>query len=271
MAPPELRDSLLAIEGRVAVLTMNRPDVRNELTGTRLAEEIIQVAGWINGCDRISVLVLTGAGAAFSAGGNIRHMLEREEGSYGGDVPTVQTKYRQGLQRMARALVALEVPLIAALNGPAAGTGFDLALLCDIRLAATTAKVSESFLSLGLISACGGGWLLPRLVGWQRAAELIFSARTLEPEEALSLGLFLEVLDPEDLPGRARELAASVAAGPPQALRLTKRLMRQGQHLGFHDYLDFAAAAQGMCHNSADHIEAVTAFLEKRPPSFEGH
>jgi enoyl-CoA hydratase/carnithine racemase len=270
MTPPELHDSVLSVEGRIAVLTLNRHEVRNELTGTKLAAEIAQVAEWINRDERISVLVLTGAGTAFSAGGNVKHMLEREHGGFGGDVYAVQGKYRQGIQHMARGLHALEVPSIAAVNGAAVGAGFDLACLCDIRIGSTEARVAESFITLGLIPGDGGGWLLQRLVGWQRAAELSFSGRTLEAEEALRLGIFLEVVEPDDLLARARELAASFAARPPQAVRLTKRLLRYAQRMEFRDYLDVCAMAQGMCHNTADHVEAVTASLEKRPPSFEG-
>jgi enoyl-CoA hydratase/carnithine racemase len=270
MTPPELQDSILSIEGRIAVLTMNRHDVRNELTGTRLAAEIAQVAEWINRDERISVLVLTGEGSAFSSGGNVKHMLNREHGCFGGDVHAVQGKYRQGIQHMAQAIYALEVPSIAAVNGPAIGAGFDLAGLCDLRIGSTEARVAESFLNLGLIPGDGGGWVLQRLVGWQRAAELSFSGRMVEAAEALALGIFLEVVEPDDLLARARELAASFAARPPQAVRLTKRLLRYAQRMEFRDYLDVCAIVQGMCHNTEDHIEAVTAFLEKRPPSFTG-
>ena len=269
MTPPELTDSVLSVEGRIAVLTMNRHDVRNELTGTRLAAEITQVAEWINRDERLSVLVLTGEGTAFSAGGNIKHMLEHD-GSFGGDVYAVQARYRQGIQRMARAMHALEVPAIAAVNGPAIGAGFELACMCDVRIGSTQARLAESFLTLGLIPGDGGGWLLQRLVGWQRAAELSFSGRTVEAEEALRLGILLELTEPDDLLARARELAASFAAKPPQAVRLTKRLLRHAQRMDFADFLEVCAMAQGMCHHTADHTEAVTAFLEKRPPSFEG-
>ena len=270
MTPPELHDSVLSIEGRIAVLTMNRNEVRNELTGTKLAAEIAQVAEWINRDERVSVLVLTGEGLAFSAGGNVKHMLEREHGSFGGDVYAVQGKYRNGIQHMVRAMHALEVPAIAAVNGAAVGAGFDLACMCDVRIGSTEARVAESFLTLGLIPGDGGGWLLQRLVGWQRAAELMFSGRMVAADEALRLGIFLEVVEPDDLLARAREIAASFAARPPQAVRLTKRLLRYAQRMEFGDYLDVCAMAQGMCHNTQDHLEAVTAFLEKRPPSFEG-
>ena len=268
--PPELTDATLEIEGRVATLTLNRHDVRNELTGTHLAAEICEIAEWINREEGISALILTGDGTAFSAGGNIKHMLDRAHGTFSGDVYTVQNRYRQGIQRMARAMHALEVPAIAAVNGAAVGAGFDLACMCDVRIAASTATVGETFVNLGIIPGDGGGWLLQRLVGYQRAAEMTFSGRTLGAEEALAIGIFLEVTEPGDLMARARELAASFAAKPPRVVRLTKRLLRSAQKMEFSEFLDFCAVVQGMCHNTEDHLEAVSAFLEKRPPVFQG-
>jgi enoyl-CoA hydratase/carnithine racemase len=269
-APPELTDATLEIEGRVATLTMNRHDVRNELTGTHLAAEIVAVAEWINREEAISVLVITGAGTAFSAGGNIKHMLDRAHGTFSGDVYEVQNRYRQGIQRMALAMHALEVPAIAAVNGAAVGAGFDLALMCDVRIAADTATVGETFVNLGIIPGDGGGWLLQRLVGYQRAAEMTFSGRTLRADEALAIGIFLEVTGPDDLMARARELAAGFAGKPPRVVRLTKRLLRSAERMAFPDFLDLCATVQGMCHNTEDHLEAVSAFLEKRPPVFQG-
>jgi enoyl-CoA hydratase/carnithine racemase len=267
--PPELHDSLLEIEGRVAILTLNRPDVRNELTGTALAAEIVAVVDWINRDERVSALIVTGAGSAFSGGNNPRHMLD-SDGSPAGDVYAMQRRYRHGTQRVALAMQALEVPAIAAINGPAIGAGFDLACLCDVRIAASTAKLGETAITLGIVPADGGGWLLQRLVGTQRAAELTFSGRLLDADEALRLGLLLEVIDPSDLEGRARELAAGFAAKAPRAVRLTKRLLKAAQKMEMAEYLDLCALMQGMCHETDDHMEAVSAFLEKRSPNFAG-
>jgi enoyl-CoA hydratase/carnithine racemase len=266
---PDLIDSTLLIDGRVVTLTLNRDDVRNELTGTRLAAEITAVAGWINATDEVSVLVITGAGAAFSAGGNVKHMAARS-GSFGGDVAAVQEKYRRGIQRMALALHRLEVPAIAAVNGPAIGAGFDLACFCDLRIAAERASFGETFLNLGIIPGDGGAWILQRLVGYPRAAELTFSGRVFDADEAHLLGLLLEVVPADALAGRAAALAAAIAAKPPQALRLTKRLLTAARRQDLPDFLDLCAVFQGICHNSADHREAVTAFLDKRSPVFRG-
>ncbi len=266
---PELHDALLSLEGRVATLTFNRDDVRNELTGTRLVDDIENVVNWINANEAVSVLVMTGAGKAFSAGGNVKHMLHRE-GTFGGDVYAVQKQYREGIQRIPLAMHRLEVPSIAAMNGAAVGAGFDLACMCDIRIAASSSAMGETFINLGIIPGDGGAWFLQRLIGYQRAAELTFSGRVLSAEDALSLGIVLEVVDGGALLARAHELARSFAAKPPQALRLTKRLMKSAQRQELADFLEHCAVFQGMCHNTGDHIEAVASFIEKRPPQFSG-
>jgi enoyl-CoA hydratase/carnithine racemase len=266
---PQLADAVLTIEHRVAVLTLNRDDVRNELTGTRLVDDIEQTVAWINREESIAALVLTGAGKAFSAGGNIKHMRNRE-GSFGGDVYEVQKRYREGIQRLPLALDRLEVPSIAAINGPAIGAGFDLACMCDMRIASPQATMAESFVNVGIIPGDGGAWLLQRLVGYQRAAELTFSGRAIQAQEAKELGIVLEVVDGIALMDRAMELARSFASKPPQALRLTKRLMKAARRMELPDFLDHCAVFQGMCHNTEDHIEAVASMLEKRPPQFSG-
>ncbi|MFB9985073.1 enoyl-CoA hydratase-related protein, partial [Mesorhizobium kowhaii] len=132
---PKLIDSKLEVSDRVALLVLDRDDVRNELTGTGLIDDIVQTVDWINGGAAVSVLVVTGAGKAFSAGGNVKDMRDRK-GSFAGDVYEVQDRYRRGIQRIALATHRLEVPVIAAVNGAAIGAGFDLATMCDIRIAA---------------------------------------------------------------------------------------------------------------------------------------
>lgn len=269
-APLQLTDARVSVDGRIATLTMNRDDVRNELTGTRLVDDIVETVDWINTDDSISVLILTGAGKAFSAGGNVKHMLNRE-GSFAGSVYEVQKKYREGIQRVALALHRLEVPSIAAVNGPAIGAGFDLACLCDLRIASSAAQMGETFVNLGIIPGDGGAWLLQRVVGYQRAAELTFTGRVFGADEALAMGLVLSVSEPAELLSQARELASKIAEKPPQALRLAKRLMKHAQRQELPDFLELCAVFQGICHNTGDHLEAVAAFLEKRAPKFVGN
>lgn len=266
---PPLHDARLTLDNRIATLTLDRDDVRNELTGTRLVDDIVQTVEWINRTPEVSVLILTGAGKAFSAGGNVKHMLHRE-GAFAGDVYEVQNRYREGIQRMPLAMQALEVPSIAAVNGPAIGAGFDLTCLCDLRLASTDARFGETFVNLGIIPGDGGAWLLQRAVGYQRAAEMTFSGRIIDARQALEYGLVLAVHAPDALHAEAQALAATIAAKPPRALRLTKRLMQQAQRQELPDFLQLCAAFQGMCHNTEDHIEAMSAFLDKRSPAYTG-
>ncbi len=259
---PQLTDALLDVSSRVATLTLNRHDVRNALTGTGLIEDIINVAEWINRCDEVSVLVITGAGSAFSSGGNVKDMADRG-GDFAGDVAEVATRYRRGIQRIPLALQQVEVPIIAAVNGPAIGAGFDLANMADIRIASEKAKFGETFLNLGIIPGDGGAWFMQRLIGYQRAFELTLSGRIVGAAEAREIGIVLDVVAPEELMSRAGEIAARFAAQPPKAVRLTKRLMKMAQRMELKDFLDLSAAFQGMCHNEPEHLDAVRKMLEK--------
>lgn len=266
---PKLKDCTLTLEDRVAVLTFQRDDVRNALTGTALTEDIITTVNWVNGEDRVSVLVLTGAGSAFSSGGNVKEM-QSQSGTFEGSPVQVQDKYRRGIQQIPLVLHKAEVPVIAAVNGPAIGAGFDLANMCDIRLASTRAKVGETFINLGITPGDGGAWFMQRLMGYQRAAELTFTGRVVEAAEALKLGIFLEVLEPEELMPRTMELARQIASKPPVTLRLTKRMMKLAQRSDLPDFLDLCACFQSLAHHTDDHIEAVNAFLDKRDPHYKG-
>jgi enoyl-CoA hydratase/carnithine racemase len=260
---PRLKDSQLVLNQRIATLTLNRDDVRNALTGTALIDDIVAVARWVNHCDEVSVLLITGAGSAFSSGGNVKDMAERG-GDFAGNVAEVATRYRQGIQRIPLALHDVEVPIIAAVNGPAIGAGFDLANMADIRIASEKARFGETFLNLGIIPGDGGAWFMQRQIGYQRAFELTLSGRIIDAAEALALGIALEVVPPADLLTHAMAHAARFAAQPPKALRLTKRLMKQAQRMELKDFLDVCAVFQGMCHNEPEHLEAVRRFLERQ-------
>ncbi|MDY0072739.1 MAG: enoyl-CoA hydratase-related protein [Thauera sp.] len=260
MKLPQLTDALLSVEAGVACLRLNRDDVRNALTGTALIDELCAVAAWVNQCEAVSCLIITGEGAAFSSGGNVKDMAERA-GDFAGDVAEVEARYRRGIQRIPLALQAVEVPIIAAVNGPAIGAGFDLANMADVRIAATRAKFGETFLNLGIIPGDGGAWFLQRLIGYQQAFELTLSGRVIDAAEALRLGVVLEVVADDQLMTRAHELAARFAAQPPKAVRLTKRLMKMAQRMELKDFLDLCAVFQGMCHNEDEHLAAVERML----------
>ena len=263
---PSLTDATLDVQEGVATLTFQRDDVRNALTGTALAEDIVRTSEWVNGNDDVSVLVLTGAGSAFSAGGNVKEMEERR-GIFSGAPFEIQERYRRGIQQISLALHRTEIPTIAAINGPAIGAGCDLACMCDLRIASTRAVLGETFVNLGIISGDGGSWFLQRLIGYQRAAELTFTGRLLSAEEAFALGLTLETVEADDLLPRTRDLASRIAAQPAPALRMSKRLLKASQRLDLPDFLDLCASFQATAHHTDAHDEALKAFLQARKTS----
>jgi enoyl-CoA hydratase/carnithine racemase len=266
-ALPQLVDAELTLDEGVALLRFNRDDVRNELTGTHLAKDIVAVCEWANGADEVGALILTGAGSAFCAGGNIHDMHERR-GSFAGSPMDIQKGYRAGIQRMALAMAKVEVPTIAAINGAAIGAGLDLACMCDIRIASERAKLGETFVNLGIIPGDGGAWFLPRVVGMQRACEMTFSGRVMGSVEAMEIGLLLEIVPPQALLERCRAMADTFAAKPREALRIAKRLLRSGQRMELHDFLDYCASLQSLCHTTKDHegaLAAMTAAMRSQP------
>ncbi len=255
--------------GHVVTLTFNMPETRNALTDRDLCDAIVEACARMNGDLSVRAAVVTGAGSAFSSGGNLKHMRDRV-GTFAGDAAEVRDGYRKGIQRVARAVWECEVPLIAAVNGPAYGAGCDMTCLCDIRIASKNAVFAENFVRVGLISGDGGAWLLPRQVGLSRAAEMTFTAEPVDAETALRWGLVSRVVAPEELMPAARELAERIAANPPRQLRMAKRLLREGLNARLDTILEMAAAFQGACHQTADHAEAVASLLEKREAVFTG-
>jgi enoyl-CoA hydratase/carnithine racemase len=253
--------------GHVVTLTMNEPEKRNPLTGNTAVPEFLAAIERIHNDPSVRVVILTGAGSAFSSGGDVRNMLRQANGEVTG--MQIRHEYRTGIQRIPLALFNLEVPVIAAVNGAAVGAGLDLACMCDVRIASEKARFAESFVKLGIIPGDGGAWLLTRLIGLSRAAEMAFTGDTIDARQAEQWGLVSRVVPPEELMPAANELAARMAANPGHAVRLAKRLLRESLHTRLDTLLEMAAAYQALSHQTADHREAVNAFLEKRPPVFK--
>lgn len=213
-------------------------------------------------------MILTGAGTAFSSGGDINDMKRQSAGAVTG--MEIRQEYRVGIQQLPLALFNLEVPVIAAVNGAAIGAGMDLACMCDVRIASEHAKFAESFVKLGIIPGDGGAWLLPRLIGLSRASEMSFTDEVINAQTAADWGLVSRVVPADQLLATANELAQKIAANPPHAVRLTKRLLREAMHTRLDTLLEMAAAFQALSHQTADHKEAVATFLEQRTPVFKG-
>ncbi|UZW57410.1 crotonase/enoyl-CoA hydratase family protein [Sphingobium sp. JS3065] len=257
-------------QGKVAILTLNRPDKLNAIGEPQECFDLIDALGRIADNREISVAILTGSGRAFSAGGNLQGMKDRNGIGPLEHPASTRTNYRSAIQKVPRAFRDVEVPIIAAVNGHAIGVGNDIACLCDIRIASTKARFAASFIKMGLVPGDGGAWLLQRTVGFSKAAEMIYTGDVLSAEQALACGLVSRVVEPEQLMEQALELAGRIAANPARSLRMAKRLMLTGQDSTLDAALEMAAAMQAIAHETADHAEAVDAFLEKRDPNFTG-
>ena len=253
---------LVERRGDVVVWTLNNPEARNPISDFQTIDELRAAVAEVDRDDSVRVAVLTGAGSAFSSGGNVKHMRDKE-GMFAGTPAELREGYRRGIQRIPKALYHCAVPTIAAVNGPAVGAGCDLALMCDLRIASTTAKFAESFVKLGIIPGDGGAWFMQRQIGYQRAFELTLSGRVISADEALAYGVVLEVVEPEQLMEAALAHAKRIAAHPPKATRLTKRLMKMAPDMELKPFLDVCAVFQGMCHNEPEHLEAVERLLAR--------
>jgi enoyl-CoA hydratase/carnithine racemase len=257
------------VQDGIAVLTINRPDIRNAITGRDMIDEIEDACRRVNTDLSIRVMIITAVDPSFSAGGNVKDMAKKE-GMFGGTPAQVMENYRDNVQRIPLAVHEVAVPTIAAVNGPAIGAGCDLALMCDMRVASEKARFGETFLTVGLIPGDGGAYFLPRVVGMARACELTFTGDVIDAQKALAIGLVNEVAAHEQLMEKTLSLAKRIAAKPPEALRMAKRLLYMGQSLTLRQLLEQSAAYQALCHHTDDHMEALSAMFEKRDPSFTG-
>jgi len=254
-------------DGGIVTVRMNHPETRNALTSPEQIQEFVDLCAQLRSDRTARVMVLTGNGSAFCAGGNVKDMRDRA-GIFAGSPYELRNTYRDGIQRIPLALYELDIPIIAAVNGPAIGAGLDLACMCDIRLAASSALFAESFVRLGIVPGDGGAWLLPRIIGIPKASLMAFTGDTINAAKALEWGLVEQVCTHETLKAEAQALAQRIAANPGHALRLCKRLLREGQHMRLDSLLELSAAYQSLAHHTEDHQEAVAAFVEKRNPDY---
>jgi enoyl-CoA hydratase/carnithine racemase len=254
----------------IATITLNLPDMRNPISDLDLIEALLSTLAAMEDDANVRCAILTGAGSAFSAGGNLKAMRP-DSGGLNASLPArTRRNYKSGIQRLPLAFAALEVPVIAAVNGPAIGAGLDLTCMCDLRIASESAKFAESFVKLGIIPGDGGAWLLQRIVGFSKAAELTLTGETIDAAEALRIGLVSKVVPDADLMAEARAMAARIACNPPFAVRMAKRLIWDAQSMSIGQVLEMSAAMQSVAHATKDNAEAVNAFLEKRKPVFKG-
>ena len=257
---------LYAMQDGIATLTLNRPERLNAL-GDTLREDLYDAVTKSAADPDVRVLVITGAGRGFCSGGDVKSMSERERGAAASPISDKLAPVRD---RVVLAMRDCPKPIIAAINGAAAGAGMNLALACDMRIASITAKFSQAFVKRGIAPDWGGSWLLPRIVGTAKACELIFTGETIDATEALRLGIVNAVTAPEELMTETYKLAGKIAAGPPVAIALSKRAIYHNQDVDLRSGLEFETFAQGVCRETEDSKEGVRAFMEKRAPVFRG-
>ncbi|HZZ68159.1 MAG TPA: enoyl-CoA hydratase-related protein [Phenylobacterium sp.] len=259
---------LYEVEGGVATITLNRPDRMNAISGPMLMGlgELLLKA---NADPKVRVVILTGAGRAFCVG---LDLVDATRGSgIGSSAQQQNVSVNLDLRNTPPTILFnLDKPTICALNGAAAGYGLDTALGCDIRIMGESAKLAAAFVKRGVVPESGGTWLLPRLVGWSKAAELIFTGRTLSAADSLALGLASEVVPDAELMARARAVAGEIAANAPLAVQSAKRLMRMGMEETFNDHVHHVYLQFLQLIRTQDFKEGMTSFLEKRPADFHG-
>ncbi len=250
----------------VGRITLNRPDKLNAFAGT-MREEVAAAVRQMATDDSTRVLIITGAGRAFCAGADVDYMKKLIED---GDVDSFKLLVEAG-REVVTAIRATPKPVIARINGPAAGGGANMALACDYRIASERASIGQTFSRIGLHPDWGGTYLLPRLVGQTKALELMFSGEMVEAQEALRLGMFCEVVPHDSLAAETEAYAMSLVRKPPLALALIKRAVYWNDGKELAESLDMELEHQLRCFQSKDATEGLQAFLDKRTPTFHGH
>jgi enoyl-CoA hydratase/carnithine racemase len=257
---------LYEVKDGIATLTLNRPERLNALGGT-LRQDLHDAVTRAGADPEVRVMVVTGAGKGFCSGGDVKAMGEAKAGQR--ERPLIE-KIAPGRDRTLLAMREAPQPIIAAVNGAAAGAGMNLALGCDLRIASTAAKFTQAFVKRGLHPDWGGTYFLPRVVGMAKACEMIFTGEVIDAAEALRLGIVSRVVAPEELLPTAYEVARRIAAGPPVAIRLAKRSLYANEDLDLRGALQMETMAQNICFETEDATEGIRAFGEKRAPIFKG-
>ena len=261
----QAEEVLYAVRDRVATITFNRAELQNTISGPML-EALSRYLLQANDDSEVRAIVITGSGRFFCAGLDLR----------GGGIASSGSSQNAGSSNLdlrnapPTVLHNLDTPTICALNGSAAGYGMDLALGCDIRIMASTAKLAAAFTARGVVPESGGTWILPRLIGWSKAAELIFTGRTLLAEECESLGLVSKVMPADEIAEAAQNLGVEIAANAPLAVQASKRMMRMGMNETFNDHVHHVYLQLLPLFRSDDFREGMAAFMEKRKAEFKG-
>jgi len=258
-AEPTVR---LEVEDAIATITLDRPAALNALT-VPMKQELLAALRAAEGNAAVRAVIFTGTGRAFCAGQDLHERLQPDAAPLG-------VELRERYNPIVREMRSMGKPIVGAINGVAAGAGASLAFACDIRIAAEGASFALAFGRVGLVPDTGATWLLPRLVGGSRAAQIAVLNTALSAADALAIGLVAAVVPADALTDAAREMAGRLAAGAPIALALTKQALHAAWERDFEGALELEANLQDRAGRSADHAEGIAAFMAKRPPRFSG-
>lgn len=253
---------LLEVNAGIATITMNRSAAMNSMNDA-LVSDFMEVLAQVRDAAAVRAVVLTGNGKAFCAGGDLFYLVGLR------DLATAR-KFIADAGKITATIMGMEKPVIAMVNGVAAGAGFNLAMACDVIFAAKSARFGQSFAKVGLVPDCGGMYLLPRVVGMHKAKELMFTGDLIDADTALQLGIVNHVVEAEQLQAAVYKFAARLADSAPLAIGLMKRILNRSDILDLDTTLEFEADLQTLCMQTADHQEGVAAFKEKRAPAFKG-
>jgi enoyl-CoA hydratase/carnithine racemase len=259
-----MSDLLYEVKDKIATLTLNRPDKLNAFTRPMIDAWAASLAE-AQADPNVHVVVVTGAGRAFCAGGDVGRMGEGE--------PTPldhKNMLWENIHRVPRTLEQMDKPVIAMVNGLAVGAGMGMCVMCDVRVAAESARFSTGYVRVGLVPGDGDTYFLPRLVGAAKALELLWTADFIEAPEAHRLGIVQRVVPDADLRDVTHALARQIADGPQIPIRMIKRLVYQSLRLDLRTHLDLVSSHMSIVRQTADHREGVAAFKDKRPPKFQG-
>lgn len=254
-------NTVTIIKNNVCLITMNRPDIRNPIHD--IFDGLMATLDKVQDDDQVKAVILTGADRVFSAGGNLK--AKRDTANF-----FATQKRMQGFHKLLFKMRNLEKPIIAAVNGVAAGAGSSLALTCDMVIAARSASFIQSFVKVGALPDMGAIHFLTKIVGPHRAKELMILGDRITAEKAHQMGLINEVVNDEDLLNRAYEVANRISAGPSLTIGMIKQLVNQSENMSLEEFLELEAFGQGACFQTEDFKEGVSAFIEKRFPEFKG-